>query len=96
MPAATFVIGMLSSGGAVQPEPANVAAAVSGVAADHPVGTDNPPTEDAEPIPASTGAAPNAPAGTDALATAPGDAAAAAAPLPNPAAAAAPALPPLA
>jgi hypothetical protein len=61
MPAATFVIGMLSSGGAVQPEPASVAAPVSGVAADQPEGTDNPPTGDAEAILASTGVAASPP-----------------------------------
>ena len=47
-----------SSGGAVHPVPATVAAGTRGVAADHVAGVDNPPTGDAEPMLASTGAAP--------------------------------------
>ncbi|KZS69075.1 hypothetical protein LAUMK35_02443 [Mycobacterium pseudokansasii] len=54
-----------------QPEPVSVAAASSaGTAADHPAGTDNLPTEDAEAIPASTGLPPE-PAGLAVAATTP-------------------------
>src|SRR5271170_371568 len=42
-----------SSAAAVQPLPAKVAPVSAGAAADHPAGTDIPPTEDAEPIPAN-------------------------------------------
>src|ERR1700678_523846 len=45
----------VSSTAAVQPEPANVvsAAVAAGAAADQEAGTDIPPTEDAEPMPAN-------------------------------------------
>src|ERR1700730_16248630 len=59
-----------SSTAAVQPLPVNVASptATSGVAADQAAGTDSPPTEDAEPIPASV-APPRPPTPEDAPAS---------------------------
>src|ERR1700684_1516314 len=58
-----------SSAAAVQPLPAKVASvAAPGAAADHPAGTDIPPTDDAEPIPASV-ATPTPPPPEDAPAS---------------------------
>src|ERR1700684_1923617 len=58
-----------SSAAAVQPLPAKVASvAAPGAAADHPAGTDIPPTDDADPIPASV-APPRPPAPEDAPAS---------------------------
>src|ERR1700735_1855988 len=60
-----------SSTAAVQPLPANrvpAADSTPGAAADHPAGTDIPPTDDAEPIPASV-APPRPPTPEDAPAS---------------------------
>src|SRR5277367_1510710 len=51
-----------SSAAAVQPEPAaNVAPVSAGAAADQAAGTDIPPTEDAEPMPANVAPPPKPP-----------------------------------
>ena len=62
VPAGTAAIGAGSSGATAQPEAVNAEAPelVAGVAADQLAGTDNPPTVDAWPKPATTGAPPTA------------------------------------
>ena len=67
IPAGTAAIGAASSGATAQPGPSNAEAPelAAGAAADQLAGTDRPPTVDAWPKPASTGAPPTpvAPAG---------------------------------
>jgi hypothetical protein len=61
IPAGTAVTGAASSGATAQAEPVNAEAPelVAGVAADQLAGTDKPPTVEAWPKPASTGAPPS-------------------------------------